>query len=423
VSRQPYSTRPAYLQSIRGLLRLHSMSENGRDDSPEAAAIRDALERPWYELSEAEKKRLTGLSEDLYSLGDPKSDPLPMNPQAQRKLVEALDARQSGDWDGALELLRHWGKYIDRAMLAWLRGTVWNAAGDSETAMPFYEHAAQLDPSNDRYTGMYLVALRNSQPELALARAHEIVSAIDDHRPLTLVQAASILVASTLDMAPLDARPIWQQSIRALETASGKLQSNEARELSAVESDQARIAPLLGFCYERIGDQHAALRCYMSFDPGNEALLIARGGLRYGVDPLASEDFEQAIRQGSSKVWPYFFLAHRNLVSNRFDECRRTCERALELPASDEVQANLREWLAISEAELGFPPERVRSAFEAAIRLAPDVERIRQNLEEFESAATEKPNRRRPWVTPTESTIQAVGKAGYSPIAAWPDAA
>ena len=60
-----------------------------------------------------------------------------------------------------------------------------------------------------------------------------------------------------------------------------------------------------------------------------------------------------------------------------------------ELPGSNQIQANLREWLAISEAVLGFSPGLVRSAFEAAIRLAPDVERIRRNLELFENAASE----------------------------------
>ena len=78
---QPFSNRPAYVESIRGLLRLHEMTESGKDDSPEADAIRDTLERPWLELSEIEKHRITGLSEDLYSITDAPREPLPLNPQ------------------------------------------------------------------------------------------------------------------------------------------------------------------------------------------------------------------------------------------------------------------------------------------------------------------------------------------------------
>lgn len=86
--RKPFSTRPAYVESIRGLLRLHALTQNGGDETPEADAIRDGLERPWYELSEPEKKRITGLSEDLYSITDPRSEPLPMSPEAQKKLSD-----------------------------------------------------------------------------------------------------------------------------------------------------------------------------------------------------------------------------------------------------------------------------------------------------------------------------------------------
>src|SRR5260370_1197618 len=96
MSRKPYSSRPAYVQSIRGLLRLHELAQSGQDESPEADAIRDSLERPWYELSEVEKKRIAGLSEDLYAISEPPSQPHDMKPQAQRKLLEADTARQSG---------------------------------------------------------------------------------------------------------------------------------------------------------------------------------------------------------------------------------------------------------------------------------------------------------------------------------------
>jgi hypothetical protein len=149
MTRQPFSTSPSYVQSIHGLRHLHELTLKGEDESPEAQAIRDSLERPWLGLSAVEQKRITGLSEDLYSISEPPGEPLPTNSLAQQKLSEALEARQSGDWDKALELLRCWGMYLEPAVLSFLRGSVWRQAGDHETASLFYQHASQIDPNDE----------------------------------------------------------------------------------------------------------------------------------------------------------------------------------------------------------------------------------------------------------------------------------
>jgi tetratricopeptide (TPR) repeat protein len=419
--RRTFSTRPAYAQSIQGLLRLHALTVSGKDDSPEAEIVRASLERPWTDLSEIEKNRISGLSEDLFSISEEPSEPLPTNPQAQRKLLEAIEARQSGDWDKALELLRRWGKYLDSAVLSFLRGSVWQSAGDSETATPFYQHAADLDPSDDKFLCMYLFSLQTSDPALAIARAQKIISNDGSYQPVVVAQAANIVAASTRGLAAMDARPVLQQLARVLERTLQRLKNAEAAHFTAFESTHANLTTLLGFCYERIGDSRAALASYnlgLLIGPKNDALLVARGTLRYGVDRLAAEDFKLAIQCGSTLVWPYFFLAHDLLVSNRFDECRRMCERALDFVASDEVRASLNEWLAISEAELGFPRALVRSAFEEAIRLGPDVERIRRNLDEFDRAMTNGTNGTPSWVRPSGSVVQEVGRAEYFPVSA-----
>ena len=167
---QPFSTRPSYLQSIRGLLRLHQLTAAGQDESADADAIRDNLERPWYELSEIERQCVAGLSEDLYSITEASGQPLQTTPQAQRKLLEAIDAREAGDWDKALEILRRWGRYLDPAQLSFLRGSVWHKAGDNETAATFYEHATRLNPDDDHFMCMHLSALRMSDAGAAIAR-------------------------------------------------------------------------------------------------------------------------------------------------------------------------------------------------------------------------------------------------------------
>ena len=131
--RRPFSTSPSYLQYVRALRDLHALTMAGRDDSPEADAIRDGMDQPWYDLSEIEQRRIKGLSEDLYSISDPPQEPLPSNPQVQGKLIEATEAWQAGRWDQALELLRRWSRYIDPALFR-LRGSLWQESRRRVTA-------------------------------------------------------------------------------------------------------------------------------------------------------------------------------------------------------------------------------------------------------------------------------------------------
>lgn len=157
-----FPTNDSYIRSVQGLHQLHMLAHLGKDDDPEADDLRASLELPWRHLTETDKMRITGLSEDLYSLSEPPSPPLAMTSEAQKRLVEALEARQGGEWDKALELLRRWGRYLDPALLAYLRGTIWREGGDNATAALFFRRATFLEPSNEKYAGLYRNALSKS---------------------------------------------------------------------------------------------------------------------------------------------------------------------------------------------------------------------------------------------------------------------
>ncbi len=65
-----------YRVIVRGIRELHRLTLEGMDESPEADAVRDAMDTPWEALSESERMRVNGLSADLYSISDPPySDP------------------------------------------------------------------------------------------------------------------------------------------------------------------------------------------------------------------------------------------------------------------------------------------------------------------------------------------------------------
>src|SRR6266446_456167 len=157
---QPLSQSPAYQEVVRGLLRMHKYTVEGQDESEEADALRESMGEPWSRLSVVECERVAGLSKDLYTVSDlPPQTPAPVNPQAQAKLTEAYEARERGEWDGALELLRRWGKYLPAALLSYLRARIWEDAGDPRVSVVFFDHACQLEPQNENFQAMRLNVL------------------------------------------------------------------------------------------------------------------------------------------------------------------------------------------------------------------------------------------------------------------------
>jgi tetratricopeptide (TPR) repeat protein len=156
---KPFTPSPSYQAIVRGTRELHQLLAAGQDDSPEADAIREATDAPWEALSEVERERVRNLSEDLYSLVEPPPAAEPMTREAQAGLVEAYQAKQRGEWDRALELLRQRRAHIHPALLSYLRGSIWLDAGDPSTAVLFFEHAYNLQPDNENYLAMFLHAL------------------------------------------------------------------------------------------------------------------------------------------------------------------------------------------------------------------------------------------------------------------------
>jgi len=78
---QPFTMNPSFLAMVRGVRELHLLMAEGKEDSPEADAIRDATDAPWESLSEIERRRVRTLSEDLYSLLEPSAPARPINPR------------------------------------------------------------------------------------------------------------------------------------------------------------------------------------------------------------------------------------------------------------------------------------------------------------------------------------------------------
>ena len=355
--------------------------------------------RPVGGVNRVGTEAVSGLSEDLYSISEPADEPArELNPQAQAKVTDAFIARESGQWDRALELLRRWGKYVPPAMLSYLRGSIWLEAGDPATASLFYGHAADLEPQNGNYLASPSIPSIWRVPRRPPDVPRVSSLATSRYAPAAVVRACHIALEATRSVPEAAAAALCRRLIPILE-----------RTLVRVEADNengvdlpvyAMTIGLLGFLHEFLGDNQTAVQCYsrgLQLDPNNDALLTARGILLYGSNPLAVVDFELASKRDCPVAWPYFYLAHHYLASGRFKECRAMCERAAHLPAPDSVRSELAEWKAISQAELGFPIALVRASFEEALRRDPSNDRARRNLSLFEAAVGPIPSR--PWET------------------------
>lgn len=399
---------PNYRQVLRGYLRLHQLTALDRDESLDADAVRDSLDLPWRALTADERTRVQGLSADLFSISEPIADgSKEMNPQAQKNLAEALEAKQRGEWEPALGLLRRWSEHIAPALLSYLRGGIWLESGYPEVAVVFYEHAAKLEPDSSNYAVLFLHSLEQSHPARAKDEASQVLRDPEKHSPSLIVRAANVAFNATREMADPDAAAVFRSLIQVLTKALQSFSKDETRSVYLMG-----IA-LLAFCHEHLGETGAAVDYYsrgLRIDPSHDALLTGRGILTYGRSPQSPSDLEQAVELGSTLVWPYFFLAHHYIVNNRYEECRRMCERGLAMKASRAVHSQLSEWLAIAEAELGFPSERVRATFEQALRLDPSNEMARRNLEHFEQALPRHATRRG-WEKRSENTVRVFGQA------------
>jgi tetratricopeptide (TPR) repeat protein len=390
---QQLTMSAGFLATVRGLRELHQLTAAGRLDSPEADAVRDATDAPWEALTETEKKRVGGLSEDLYSITEPARTAVKeLNPQAQARLVDIYQARQRGEWDRVFELLRRWKAYLDPSLLSYLRGSTWLEAGDPATAAIFYEHASELQPDNGNYLAFYLNTLHTVAPSEATRRAEEILQSPDNYPPVVVATAANVVFDPAKELPEAESALLFRRLIPILGSTLHKIEKGD--EAGVDGSTFSMTCALLGFCHEFLGENQAALGYYskgLTANPTNDALLVARGILLYGESPRAIDDFRLAIKHGSPVDWPFFFLAHHYVVTGQFEQGRLICERGLEIRGSDAVKSELAEWLAISQSELGFPIDIVRGSFDASIRYDPSNERARRNFAAFEAATRPTP--------------------------------
>jgi len=406
---------PTFSLVVKGLVELHRLINDGKGDSQEAEAVRDALDGPLKALNRTEKERAQWLSEDLYSVSAPTATIIQnaMNSTAQHRLIEALEARESRDWDRALALFRELKGQISPDLLSYNRGLVWDEADYPAIAAEFFNHASQIDPTNAHYRALYMQSLSLYEPETARNLAREVLANDRKHDPLVVAQAATIRFQETSSASDAQTVQLFRELIPIMERNLARVEADAGRPSNAAAYEST--VGKLGIFYELLGNSSAAVDYFsrgLQVNPNNDGLLAARGVLLYGTGARAIADLERAAQLGSQLAWPYLFLAHHYLATSRFEDCRLMCETGLKVRGSDAVKSELEEWRAIAQAELGFPSDTVRAAFEAAVRLDASNELARRNHVFFE-ASLKAPSTRlqMKWEQKTAAAIRQFGLA------------
>jgi hypothetical protein len=143
-----FGDNPRY-RAYRALLkRLQDLHIAGRQNTPEADAVREEMEELWYDLLPPEQARLLGLSADL-SLPSDEEPMVALSPPEEAEIRSGLaGCYQRRDWEGMLQLLRRGHHLFPETVIAYARSCAWRELGDAQAAAWFLEQARTLDPDS-----------------------------------------------------------------------------------------------------------------------------------------------------------------------------------------------------------------------------------------------------------------------------------
>lgn len=362
--------QPSALEHARLLRDLDALMNQGKSDSDEADSIRDQMDRSWYAMSEHERKRMEGLSEDLYTLAQGGAKRIEMTAEereAWREQAKHTFAEwKKGDIDGTLDFLRRLApKEIPPFTIPFMQSRCWERLGDLGTALVFMKEAERHDPHQAALVMLFLQQLGDLSEAAAYAR--KIIKAANS-TPEEIALAGATLVWETREMATQERQkrlkeyaPVFRQAL------------TKARSVLAGQRDfdsERLLILLLGLCYEELNDYKAAIQIYdegLKKKPGDAELLSLRGLVKYYQnDPRAYEDLNLAAAGGARTVWTYALLAQKFFREGQHLNCVVLCNRAVQMDSRPEIKAGLHQLLGMSYAMLGQSVDWIDANFSQA---------------------------------------------------------
>jgi tetratricopeptide (TPR) repeat protein len=394
----------AFRDSVQLLQKLHRLIAGGQDGSDEGEAVRAEMDPLWYAMSEAERDRLKGLSEDLYILAEGGARQTSMSADEKARWNEeattVLTKMFAGqDVDAALTFLRKpIPNDVPLYVTPFMQARCWEQLGEIELALKFLQEAERLDPH--QAVCVVILLQKNGQIEEAAKHAERII----DNKESTseeLYQAASALLCKARQMNPSQMKENLQGIVSVLERAL-RLFLTTSREAREIPIGDRYIITMLGFVHQLMGNKETALRLYndgLARYPNEPTLLTFRGLARIdGDEPSALRDFQVAVHAGARSRWAYYFLARNALRNQNYLDAWEFSLRAIELAGQSRTSRNqksvdpqlaqLYEWLGIAMAEMGQPKQRILENLKKAESLDPQNGRIRANIGVAEARST-----------------------------------
>jgi hypothetical protein len=153
------------------LLELHALDQQGREESADAEAIRDKMDRPWYAMPQRETDLMRGLSEDLYQVSAGKYPSKAMTPEERHEYAEAgrqALARFDVDPDPWLHFLRRpYPEDLPSDAIPYWQSETWQQLGFPEAAQQFRAFAERCSPGGQTGGFALLILLLGTLTEAA----------------------------------------------------------------------------------------------------------------------------------------------------------------------------------------------------------------------------------------------------------------
>lgn len=362
------------------LLRLHELDPLGDTNLPEQDVICDEMDGPWSRMTGRERKRMKGLSQDLYALAHRRKG-VPMNDEEKRRWGQSgLRVLHTADPDVQLEHLRQpFPEQMPEGLIAFLQARAWDRLGDLQVASVFMREAAKTIPLAEVVYLDYLRVLGRTKETQELAERW--LESKSDPTALYFASNALFLLAGKMEQSAATAN--FERIVGPLR----KVITEDRKQSPAGARDSLELwaAHTLVFTLLELGKRAEALRVCnetLQRDPDDAGLLIARAMANLSENKKAAEtDLERAVRAAGDSGFPYYALAWLRLNDGQYVQVLRLTTQALDLGnISPETRAALYEWRGIAMTMLGQPKEWAEEEFARATSIdLPNTARIEQN--------------------------------------------
>jgi tetratricopeptide (TPR) repeat protein len=394
---------------------MHELFVAGKRLSVEVKELRDLIDEPYAELTEAQTERIEGLSVDLFDVEKITSEPAyQVKPETDPRIIAAVDALHSEQFDKALQILRECKDCPPFGRISYYRARIWELLGEPEIAWVFYEHAGQLNPSNEEYKAAALGAFVVVHPEKGMNTVSAIIEKPSDFPVLVVIKACEVKFDAALRALESDnVASDYQDIVDGLHNALERLpKPPNPRKISDAQPVYSLVCCMLATCCRNLGLYDPAFHYYtiaIGLDPLNHTLLTSRGALAYGrslfEDEFAFADFDRAVRCGSDMAVPFYYMGHYLLRRGLFEYAIRCFDEGLKGKGGVRLKSEMVELKAIALAGFGAGESEIVENFQWAERIDATNQRIAQNLAVYQQwkGTTDKPLNA-PWKLDLDAT-------------------